>query len=55
MDMRRALKDRLAMFKIPQEMKVLEAIPRNAMGKGEFCFILSFFEYFGESTVLILS
>jgi non-ribosomal peptide synthetase component E (peptide arylation enzyme) len=36
MDMRRALKDRLAGYKIPQEMKVLEAIPRNAMGKGEF-------------------
>ncbi|KAJ5121025.1 uncharacterized protein N7515_008986 [Penicillium bovifimosum] len=33
MDMRRALKDRLASFKMPQEMKVLEAIPRNAMGK----------------------
>jgi non-ribosomal peptide synthetase component E (peptide arylation enzyme) len=43
MDMRRALKDRLAGYKIPQEMKVLETIPRNAMGKGElnrfyFCF-----------------
>ncbi|KAL2864316.1 uncharacterized protein BJX67DRAFT_223022 [Aspergillus lucknowensis] len=34
MDMRRALKDRLASHKLPQEMKVLEgAIPRNAMGK----------------------
>ncbi|KAI9802737.1 MAG: hypothetical protein M1825_002759 [Sarcosagium campestre] len=34
MDMRRALKDRLANYKIPQELKVLEdALPRNAMGK----------------------
>ncbi|KAF2201512.1 acetyl-CoA synthetase-like protein [Delitschia confertaspora ATCC 74209] len=33
MDMRRALKDRLANYKIPQEMKVVEGIPRNAMGK----------------------
>ncbi|KAF3385317.1 Acyl-CoA synthetase family member 3 [Penicillium rolfsii] len=33
MDMRRALKDRLAPYKIPQEMKVLDVIPRNAMGK----------------------
>jgi hypothetical protein len=33
--MRRALKDRLAGYKIPQEMKVLETIPRNAMGKGK--------------------
>lgn len=33
MDMRRALKDRLALYKIPQEMRVLESIPRNAMGK----------------------
>ncbi|KAF9895227.1 hypothetical protein FE257_000129 [Aspergillus nanangensis] len=34
MDMRRALKDRLATYKMPQEMKVLDgAIPRNAMGK----------------------
>lgn len=41
MDMRRALKDRLAGYKIPQEMKVLEAIPRNAMGKGEFLFFSS--------------
>ncbi|OGE49789.1 hypothetical protein PENARI_c019G10790 [Penicillium arizonense] len=33
MDMRRALKERLASYKIPSEMKVLDAIPRNAMGK----------------------
>ncbi|KAL4805295.1 hypothetical protein BDV18DRAFT_17779 [Aspergillus unguis] len=34
MDMRRALKDKLAGYKLPSEMKVLdEAIPRNAMGK----------------------
>lgn len=35
MDMRRALKDQLAGYKIPQEMRVLDSIPRNAMGKGE--------------------
>lgn len=35
MDMRRALKDRLANYKIPQELKVLESIPKNAMGKGK--------------------
>lgn len=33
LDMRRALKDMLANYKIPQEMKVVESIPRNAMGK----------------------
>ena len=33
MDMRRALRDRLAGYKIPQEMRVVEVIPRNAMGK----------------------
>lgn len=33
MDMRRALKDRLANYKIPQELKVLDSIPKNAMGK----------------------
>ncbi|KAL4995670.1 hypothetical protein BDV10DRAFT_125900 [Aspergillus recurvatus] len=34
LDMRRALKDRLALYKLPSEMKVLEGvIPRNAMGK----------------------
>ncbi|KAL8994113.1 MAG: hypothetical protein Q9188_007162 [Gyalolechia gomerana] len=33
MDMRRALKDRLANYKIPQELTVLESIPKNAMGK----------------------
>lgn len=35
MDLRRALKGRLAMSKIPTKVKVLEKIPRNAMGKGE--------------------
>jgi malonyl-CoA/methylmalonyl-CoA synthetase len=34
LDMRRALKDRLANYKIPQEMKVVDSIPRNAMGKS---------------------
>ncbi|KFH43369.1 Acyl-CoA synthetase family member-like protein [Hapsidospora chrysogenum ATCC 11550] len=33
MDMRRALKGRLANYKIPQVMKVVDEIPRNAMGK----------------------
>jgi malonyl-CoA/methylmalonyl-CoA synthetase len=33
LDMRRALKELLANYKIPQEMKVVEEIPRNAMGK----------------------
>lgn len=35
MDMRRALRDRLANYKIPQELKVVESIPRNAMGKSK--------------------
>lgn len=42
MDMRRALKDHLASYKIPQEMKVLDAIPRNAMGKGKYYIDLLF-------------
>ena len=34
MDMRRALKDRLVNYKIPQELKILDGgLPRNAMGK----------------------
>ncbi|CZT44645.1 related to malonyl CoA synthetase [Rhynchosporium secalis] len=33
MDMRRALKERLAGYKIPQVMKVVDDIPKNAMGK----------------------
>lgn len=33
MDMRRALKDKLVAYKIPQDLKVVESIPRNAMGK----------------------
>ncbi|RCI07964.1 hypothetical protein L249_7877 [Ophiocordyceps polyrhachis-furcata BCC 54312] len=33
LDMRRALKGRLAGFKIPQTLKVVDSIPRNAMGK----------------------
>lgn len=34
MDLRRALKERLVNYKIPQEMKVVEELPKNAMGKG---------------------
>lgn len=34
MDLRRALKDRLANYKIPQELKIVEELPKNAMGKG---------------------
>ncbi|KKA26242.1 hypothetical protein TD95_000063 [Thielaviopsis punctulata] len=33
MDMRRALRDRLANYKIPQTLKLVDSIPRNAMGK----------------------
>lgn len=33
--MRRALKDKLANYKIPQEMKVVEELPKNAMGKSK--------------------
>ena len=36
MDMRRALKDKLAGYKIPQELRVVEELPKNAMGKGMF-------------------
>ncbi len=35
MDMRRALKDRLANYKIPQVMKLVDDIPKNAMGKSK--------------------
>lgn len=36
MDLRRALKGRMAGYKIPQVVKVVEDIKRNAMGKSEF-------------------
>ncbi len=39
MDVRRALKDRLAKYKIPQVVKTIHptdgGLPRNAMGKGK--------------------
>lgn len=35
MDMRRALKDSLASYKVPHELKIVESMPRNAMGKSE--------------------
>lgn len=35
LDMRKALGDKLVRYKIPQEMKVVDSIPRNAMGKSE--------------------
>ena len=34
MDMRRALKDKLANYKIPQELKAIDELPKNAMGKS---------------------
>lgn len=33
LDMRRALKDKLVAYKIPQDLKIVDSIPRNAMGK----------------------
>ncbi|WPG97672.1 Hypothetical protein R9X50_00045200 [Acrodontium crateriforme] len=33
LDMRRALKGKLVAYKIPQDMKVVDELPRNAMGK----------------------
>ncbi|TVY86771.1 Acyl-CoA synthetase family member 3, mitochondrial, partial [Lachnellula willkommii] len=36
LDLRRALKGTLAGYKIPQVMKVVDHIPRNAMGKSTF-------------------
>jgi acyl-CoA synthetase (AMP-forming)/AMP-acid ligase II len=47
MDMRRALKERLANYKIPQEMKVVQGIPRNAMGKINKKMLVK--EVFGEA------
>jgi malonyl-CoA/methylmalonyl-CoA synthetase len=41
MDMRRALRDRLAAYKIPQVMKVVDDIPRNAMGKSKSSLLLT--------------
>ena len=38
MDMRRAMKEKLANYKIPQELKVVEDLPKNAMGKSK-CYI----------------
>jgi acyl-CoA synthetase (AMP-forming)/AMP-acid ligase II len=35
MDMRRSLRDKLANYKIPQEIKIVNGLMRNAMGKGE--------------------
>lgn len=36
MDLRRALRDRLAAYKIPRVVRVVKGIPRNAMGKSKF-------------------
>jgi len=37
LDMRKAMKEKLAGYKVPQIMKVVDDIPRNAMGKSKFC------------------
>ena len=36
MDLRRALRERLANYKIPRVVRVVDDIPRNAMGKSEW-------------------
>ena len=36
MDMRRALRDKLANYKIPQELKAVNELPKNAMGKSMY-------------------
>lgn len=36
LDLRRAMKERLAPYKCPMEMKAVDELPRNAMGKSEF-------------------
>ena len=43
MDMRRALKDKLANYKIPQELKAVEELPKNAMGKSTYSHLLCSF------------
>lgn len=37
LDMRRALKERIAPYKIPQVLKIVDEISRNAMGKSKSC------------------
>ena len=39
LEMRRRLKEKLVAYKCPQEMKVVEEIARNAMGKSEYIFV----------------
>ena len=39
LDMRKSMKEKLAGYKVPQIMKVVEDIPRNAMGKSKFGFL----------------
>ena len=51
MDMRRALRPRLAAYKIPQIMKVVDEIPKNAMGKST---LISFFSSCSPLVFLIL-
>ena len=38
--MRRALKDKLVAYKVPQELKIVEEIPKNAMGKSKWLSML---------------
>ena len=43
--MRRALKDRLVAYKVPQELKVVDEIPKNAMGKSKWFLVLLWGSY----------
>jgi acyl-CoA synthetase (AMP-forming)/AMP-acid ligase II len=51
MDMRRSLRDKLANYKIPQEIKFVDDLVRNAMGKGEL-WNSSFFLQFEEEALI---
>ena len=48
MDMRRALKDKLANYKIPQELKVVDELPKNVMGKSEYRSAFPAIYYFAD-------
>lgn len=52
LDLRRALKDRLAGYKIPQEMKVVDEIPRNAMGKSESFSVVAVVKIFKDRLLM---
>lgn len=55
MAVRNALEGKIAKYKIPKKVKVVDVIPRNAMGKSKFVLVCFFFFLFSVKELFFWS